>query len=280
MAPTAGYMTPTTHAVMIPEWWKKDAILELYDAMYMRGNINEVDVPLGVDTLHFPNIAKLVAEQITPGTELVGKTNTETQTDLVINQNYGVPITMSKQTMQQAQRNINLLNTYRGRSMEALAWQVDQALLGLYAGLSQSIDRSATDIDEAAIREARKLLNKAKAPQSNRYLTISPEQEEAMLAIAGFIRADQYGSAVPIQEGIIGKVYGFWVQVTDAVITSTTRRNLAFHRDFAAIGVQQDANFEIGPYLPLKQGWDWVASILYGFVEMRDEFAVEIKTVD
>jgi N4-gp56 family major capsid protein len=273
-----GYFTPTTHAVMIPETWRKEAILELYAAMVMRDLIIELPVPEGTDTLHFPNIAKLAAEAITPGTPLVGKVNTETQTNMSINQYYGVPVTITKILMKQVQQNINILDLYRKRMAEALAYQIDQALLGLYSGLSQVIDNSLTDIDAAAIREARRYLNKANAPQTDRYLVISPEQEEAMLAIADFIDASKYGSAMPIQEGVIGKVYGFWVVVTDAVITATTRKNLAFHRDFAAIGIQQDIEIETGPYMPLNQAWDMVGSDIYGFTEMRDDFAVVILT--
>jgi hypothetical protein len=275
-----GYFTPTTHAVMIPESWRKEAILALYAAMVMRGDITELQVPKGTDTLHFPTIAKLVAEAITPGTALVGNVNTEGQIDLTIDQNYGVPLSISKQLMIQAQTNIDLLALYRDRAAEALAYQIDQALLGLYSGLTQTVDLGVGDITAAGILTARTYLNKANAPQTNRYLVISPEQEEAMLSIDAFVDANLYGSGVPVQEGVIGRVFGFNVQVTDAVITSTTRRNLAFHRDFAAIGIQQDVEFDMSAFKPLEQAWDLVASILYGYCEMRDTFAVEIETQD
>jgi len=274
-----GYFTPTTHAALIPETWRKEIYLALYDRMVMRGLVSEIKVPPGTDTLHFPSIAKLVAEEITPGTALVGNVNTEAVIDLVIDQFYGVPSTISKQTLIQIQQNIDVMGLYRGRSAEALAYQVDQALLGLYSGLTQTIEASG-DITAAHISAARRLLTKAGAPQNNRYLVISPEQEEAMLAIASFIQAERYGSSAPIQEGEIGKVYGFNVVVSDAVITSTTRRNLAFHRDAFLLGVQQDVAIDVGAFDPLKQAHDMVASILYGYAEMRDTFACEITTTD
>jgi hypothetical protein len=140
----AGYFTPTTHAVMIPESWRKEVILALYDKMVMKNIINSITVPAGMDTLHFPNIAKLTAEAITPGTALVGKVNTETKTDLVIDQNYGVPMTIAKQTLIQAQTNLSIWDIYKNRAAEALAYQIDQHLLGLYSGLSQSVACSGT----------------------------------------------------------------------------------------------------------------------------------------
>lgn len=273
-----GHFTPTTHAVLIPESWKKDAILELYQAMVMRNLINEVQVEEGLDTLHFPNIAKLAAEAITPGTALVGKVNTETQTDLVINKSYGVPISISKQTMKQAQKNISILDLYRKRAAEALAWQIDQHLLGLYSGLSQEVACSG-DLSVAKLTEARRVLNKAAAPQNDRHLVISPEQEEALLNISNFIEAAKFGNAQAVQNGAIGRVFGFWVWVTDAVLTSTTRKNLAFHRDFAALGVQMEIEFDIA-FNVLGQCWDLVASVLYGYVEMRDTFAAVVTTTD
>ena len=274
-----GYHTTTTHAVMIPESWRKELILALYDLMVMRPLVTEIPIEEGVDTLHFANIAKLAAEAITEGTELVGKVNTETQTDLTIDQNYGVPFTISKRLMIQSQKNVKLLDVYKTRAVEALAWQIDQALLGLYSGLSQEV-ACGGDITKAKILEARTLLNKANAPMTNRYLVISPEQEEAMLNIANFVQAEQFGTRSAIADGAIGRVFGFDVFVTDAVLLSTTRKNLAFHRDFAMLGVQQDIEVDMSQFEVLKQGWDVVASVLYGYAEIRDDFGVVITTTD
>jgi len=274
-----GYVTPTSIDALIPETWRKDIVLELYDRMVMRDLVNVITVPPGTDTVHFPAISKLTAEQITPGTPLEGKYNTESAITLSIDKYYGVPMTISEKALIQVQQNISLGDIYKQRMAEALAYKMDQDLLGLYSGLSQSVDLSSGDITKAGILEARRLLNKAGAPQSNRYLVISPEQEEAMLSISDFVDASKYGDNAPIRDGFIGKVFGFEVFVTDAVITASTRKNLAFHRDFALLGIQQEVKIT-SAWMPMKDGYDMVAKVLYGVTEMRDDFGVVIVTKD
>lgn len=273
-----GYFTPTTHAVMIPETWRKEIIIAVYNLMVMRNIVMELGVPPGTDTLHFPNIAKLVAEQMTPGTELVGNVNTETKTDLSIDQLWAVPMTIHDQTLIQIQQNINVLDLYTQRAAEALAYKMDQLLLGLYSGLSQTI-AAGGDITIALINQAARLLDVAGAPQTNRFGVISPYQKEALLAVGNIIQAHQYGSSVPLIQGEIGMLGGFRLFVTENVITSTTRRNLFFHRDAFMLAIQQDIDIK-SLYMPLKGGLDVVLKQLYGYGERRDTWACEITTTD
>ena len=340
-----GYFTTTTHAELIPESWRKEVILSLYDKILMRKLISELPIPAGTDLLHFPNIAKLAAEEISQGTPLVGKVNTEGTTPLTIDQNWAVPMTIGKRLLKQAQQNINILNLYKERAAEAMAYQLDQALLGLYSGLSQSVVCKGTattwavatayslgdfiipvtpngkwyecttagtshastepvwpitlyetiaeatgtcvwtcvepyigSLNDSKILEGIQYLDEANAPQDNRHLVITPAQKNFMLKIDKFVDASKLGATTPILTGRFGQIYGINVWVTNAIITATTRQNLLFHRDFALLGIQEDVAVEVGPYMPLKQGYDVVLADLYGYAEMRDDFAVVIKT--
>lgn len=279
----AGYITTTTGAVFVPEIWQQEIIKALYGAFHMRNVFREVPIPRGTDTLHFGEMKKLVAEQITEGTPLTGKQNTETQKDLVINQNWGVPITISKRLAIQAQNNINLLSEYMERAGQALAYKLETDLMALYSGFSQTVDCYSTgstygDLTAAYILQARKKLNDAHAPMTDRYLIVSTQQESKLLDLDRFVDVSKYGSNRPIMDGELGMIYGFRCLVSPYIVaTGGEEMNLAVHKDAAHFGIQ-DISMDPWEYHTLKQGWDGVASMLYGVAEKRDAFAVVLKT--
>lgn len=101
-------------------------------------------------------------------------------------------------------------------------------------------DPTAT-IQAVDILEARRLLNVQEVPMDDRFLLIPPTQEKAMLQIADFIQADRYGAADAIQNGELGRIYGFKVLVSNAA--ESDGYSLAYHRNAVAFAWQQAVRF-------------------------------------
>jgi len=93
----------------------------------------------------------------------------------------------------------------------------------------------------ADITEARKQLNDANVPQSDRILLISTKQEKAMLNIENFIHADKYGARTALLNGEIGQVFGFRVLVSNLVDED---ESFAYHREAVGYAIQKNVDFE------------------------------------
>lgn len=97
------------------------------------------------------------------------------------------------------------------------------------------------EITLSDIVAARRLLNKAEVSESDRWLLVSPEQEEAMLNIDNFIHADKYGARTALLDGEIGKVYGFRVMVHNGLSAAEA---IAYQKQAVGVAVQKELKFE------------------------------------
>lgn len=272
------FITTTTQANVIPEIWEKEIIFTLQNKRYMRNVVDTIEVPEGADTQHYPTMGTFTAEEITEGTVLESANITPGQTDLVIDQLWAVPFTISRRAMIQSQKNVDWQRTYQMLAADALAKKLDDDGHAYYSSMSQAVT-CTTNMTAAKILEAIELLDEANAPEEDRFCLIHPNQKEAILQIANFVQAQQYGSAQMIQRGEIGMVYGVRFLVTNSISTTTTHHyNLMLHRDYMKIGIQQDVKVDPPQWMTLRQGWDSCATILYGSVEKRDDHGVSIRT--
>lgn len=139
------------------------------------------------------------------------------------------------------QSRIALANINMQRAMEAHAKQIDTDIhAALIAGVSTSapdhvIAFAGASFDKADILEARRLLDNQEWPSDGRTLAIHPDEEKAMLSVEGFVDASKFGSAAPVQTGVIGNVYGIPVRKSTVV---TSGRPLMYAYESACIAFQ------------------------------------------
>jgi hypothetical protein len=102
----------------------------------------------------------------------------------------------------------------------------------------------------ADVLEAKRLLDIQKVPQDGRYLAVDPTGYTQLLAVSDFVRVDAINAnqiTEGIRPGVVGKIYGFEVFMSQAVILE---QNIAFHRSALAYGVQQGVNYATDLDLP------------------------------
>ena len=188
---------------------------------------------------------------------------------------------------------------YMETAMSVLAEQIDGDLTALYSGLSQSIDASS-GLGEDDLRLARRYLNTAKAPLANRYVVLEEDAEYEALGIERLVNRDYAESLGNMAAGsYINRAYGFDIFMSQSVKTSTTHKNLAFHRNAfvlatrplatapAGMGVVQSVMNEDGIGLRVTMSYDHdylggkvTVDVLYGVAELRDNHGVVILTAD
>lgn len=189
------------------------------------------------------------------------------------------------------------LMAYMQDGLKVLAEQIDSDLAALYAGFSQTID-ATLGLGEDDPREARRLLNAAKAPLADRHLVLHEDAEFEMLGIERVVNRD-YAEALgaAAANAFVTRFAGFNVFMDQKIAVAGGQcKNLAFQRDAIAIGfaplplapsdlVRQATMNEDGVGLRVTTsysadhlGWQTTIDVLYGVVELRDNHGVVIST--
>jgi hypothetical protein len=194
------------------------------------------------------------------------------------------------------------LSSYMRDGMAVLAEQIDGDLAALYSGLSQSIDATGI-LAEVNFREARRLLNAAKAPLGRRYVVLHEDAEYALLGIEKFVNRD-YAELQAAPQGLLnaysGRFMGFDIFMDQKIATSGGEcKNLFFHRNAFVMatrplppapqnaGVQQVVMDEDGIGLRVTMSYDHdylgvkvTIDVLYGVAELRDSHGVVVRTTE
>lgn len=192
----------------------------------------------------------------------------------------------------------DMMSQYITDAMAVVAEEIDADIAALYSGFSQTIDATA-GLAEDDFREARRLLNSAKAPLGNRYAVLHEDAEYEYLAIDKAVNRDYDGSlGGAVASSFQGRFYGFDVLMDQKIaIASTQAKNLFLHRNAVALvtrplaqaeeglGVRQVAMSEDGMGLRVTLsynadhlGYQVTIDVLYGVAELRDNHGVVVST--
>lgn len=191
------------------------------------------------------------------------------------------------------------LTGYIEDGIAKLAEKIDGDIAALYSGLSQTIDATA-GLSESHFRQARKLLNTAKAPLANRVAVLHEDAEYEMLGIEKVVNRD-YAEALgqAANAAMVGRFMGFDVFMDQNIKTSTSQKNLFMHRNALVLvtrpldtapqgmGVVQRVMDEDGiglrvtlSYNASQLGVQVTIDVLYGVAELRDNHGVVVSTTD
>lgn len=191
-------------------------------------------------------------------------------------------------------------STYAADAMAKMAEQIDSDIGALYSGFTQSID-ATSGLGEDDFRNARRLLNSARAPQTQRYAVLHEDADYEALGIEKIVNRDYtetLGSMAA--DSMVGRFMGFDVFMSQNIPTAGGEcKNLFFHRNgivFASrplppapanAGVQQRVMNEDGVGIRVTVGYDkdllgvqFTIDCLYGVAELRDNHGVTVRTTE
>lgn len=166
------------------------------------------------------------------------------------------------------QAKVNVVQNHLMQAAKQLALQIDKDLivelkLGSAAApdhLIKYIDTVTNVIARGDILAARALVVKQHLNPRECYIAISPDKEAEMLNISDFIDASKFGSSEPIQNGVIGKVYGMPVLVHSELSADET---LVWHP--SACGFASQISPRVKSEYELKElGTRYSIDTLYG----------------
>jgi len=285
--------------VMIPKIWGQ-TLNDFYRANLVCGNFftdRSESLSNGGNIVYTPNITEISANSKSAATAVTLNSPTETSITLTVNQWYEASFAIEDREAAFVKHDYSIMETYMQNAAYAVAKKLDTALTALFAGFSQSVGASTTNIADSEIRQAIAYLDAANAPQDNRAFFVHPNVFWKQIQ-----NLDKFSLAInsPVQDPVAKKpmayLYGIPVYITTQVqyVSGTTGRiNALAHKDalhFATSplgsggskgamvgsnGIRVQAN-----YIPDYLSTLVTADILYGVIENRDTSGVRILTAN
>jgi hypothetical protein len=274
----------------IPELWSDEILDALEHRLVMAKLVNTdfSDLVKGKgDVIHIPNISNLQANQKATRTAVTVQAPTsEPVSSITIDQHWEVSFLV--EDLAEIQTAVTLRQLYTKRAGYAIAKKLDDAIIAKAAASFDLIDSTSTgnssSLDEDDILLAKTLLDEADCPQEDRHLVVAPQMYNKLLKLDRFTAYDSLGpgaGGAPIQNGLIGSIYGFTVWMTQNIQatgtgTSDTVNSYAFHRDALALCVQLEPRVQ-ATYVQEYLGWLVTVDIVYGLNYLRSEWGVTIQ---
>lgn len=175
------------------------------------------------------------------------------------------------------QSNYDLKAAFQQRMAESVARQIDTDLMSLYGSVGTSVAGGAA-VDDADIISVVATFDAANTPQNLRRGILGHNSKADLLAINKYVAYDQTGKtgkAVDGSDGLVGSLYGMDLYHSGNVQTSTTGRNLFFHKNALTLIKQQAPKFEM-EYSVDYVGWKVILHSIYGVGVERASSFIEL----
>ncbi len=245
---------------------------ELIQSLVLAPTLNDVSARVmgGMDKLKLPRTGSFTAAAKSDGVDLTTQALTFATDDLNLDQYYGVFTTIERIASLQA--NVDLLGEVAKRMASALAYEMDAKIYAQMKLTSAAAPdhRLLYDNDPTATLgkndfiKAKKLLKIQNVPMGDGKLfcAISPERESDVLKLADFVDADKWqtGSESAKMNGVIGRIYGFNVVVSNVVEDAAS---IFYHSDHVAWARQLQPTMDTDQNVPAL-GVNVALSHLYG----------------
>ena len=263
-------------AQYVQEAWTRD-IQQPFDKILQASKLvtDRSGLAKGVDVIRVPFAASIDARAKAASTAITFDSPDGTAIAHSINKHYYTGVLI--EDVAKVQSNYELKSTFQERMAEGVARQIDTDLMNLYSGAGATVTGGAA-IDDADILSVVYNLDNANVPQSQRRGIIGHNTKTDLLGINKYVAYDQSGKtgkAVDGSTGLVGSVYGMDLFHSGNVQTSTTGRNLFFHKSAVVLALAQRPKFEL-EYSVDQLGWKVAVHAIYGVGVERASALVEL----
>lgn len=260
----------------IVEQWTRD-IQQPFDKELQMAKLvqnRSSDAPDG-DILRVPFAANVDARAKSASTDVTFDSPEGSPIAINIDKHYYVAVKI--EDIAKVQSKYNLREAFLQRMAEGLARQIDTDLHALYASAGASVSGGAA-VDDADILSVVYNFDNSNTPFSMRRGVVGHNTKSDLLGINKYVAYDQTGKtgvAVSGETDLIGSVYGMDLYHSGNVPTSSTGRNLFFHKNAITLVQQLKPKFE-SEYRVAAIGWETVLHTIYGVGVERSTSVIEL----
>ena len=264
-------------AQYVQELWTRevqqpfDAKLQIAKLVQDRGGL----AADGGDTIRVPFTATVDARAKSASTDVTYDSPEGTAIALSIDKHYYSAVKI--EDIAKVQSNYDLKAAFQERMAEGVARQIDTDLMALYASAGTTVSAGAA-VDDADILGVVTDFDEASTPQDLRRGIIGHNTKADLLAINKYVAYDQTGKtgkAVDGSTGLVGSLYGMDLYHSGNVPTSTTGRNLFFHKRAISFIPQLRPKYEM-EYSVDAVAWKTVLHAIYGVGVERAASVIEL----
>lgn len=250
--------TPTTNsnttraiaqtAQYIAEKWTRD-IEQPYDKMLQMAKLVKDRSGLvsdGGDTINVPFTIAVDSRAKSASTDVTYDVPNGAPITIAIDKHYYSAVKI--EDIAKVQSNYDLKSAFQTRMAESVARQTDTDLMALYGSAGTTVSAGAA-VDDADVLSIVTALDVANTPASGRRGVVGHYTKADLLGVNKYNAYDQTGKTGTAVNGVadslIGNVYAMDLYHSGNVPTSTTGRNLFFHRDAITLAKQLAPKFEM-----------------------------------
>ena len=250
--------TPTTNsnttraiaqtAQYIAEKWTRD-IEQPYDKMLQMAKLVKDRSGLvsdGGDTINVPFTIAVDSRAKSASTDVTYDVPNGAPITIAIDKHYYSAVKI--EDIAKVQSNYDLKSAFQTRMAESVARQTDTDLQALYGSAGTTVSAGAA-VDDADVLSIVTALDVANTPASGRRGVVGHYTKADLLGVNKYNAYDQTGKTGTAVNGVadslIGNVYAMDLYHSGNVPTSTTGRNLFFHRDAITLAKQLAPKFEM-----------------------------------
>jgi len=264
-------------AQYIQEMWSRE-VEQPFDAALQAAKLVQDRRGLvsdGGDVARIPFTATVNARAKSASTNVTYDSPEGTAIALNIDKHYYVAVLI--EDIAKVQSNYDLKSAFQKRMAEGVARQIDTDIMALYGSAGTSVSGGAA-VDDADILSVVAALDAANTPQSERRGIVGHYTKQDLSGVNKYVAYDQTGKtglAVDGSNGLVASVYGMDIYHSGNVPTSTTGRNLFFHKSAINVAQQLKPKFEM-EYSVDAIGWKTVLHAIYGVGVERAASVVEL----
>lgn len=229
----------------------------------------------GGDLIRSPFTAAVNARAKSASTDLTFDSPEGAPVVLNIDKHYYVGVKI--EDIAQVQSKYPLKEAFMERMSEALARQIDTDGLALYASAGTSVSGGAA-IDDADILSVVTTFDLANTPMDLRRGIVGSYTKADLSGVNKYSAYDQTGKtglAVDKSGGLIANVYDMDVYFSQNVPTSSTGRNLFFHKNAISMAQQRAPKFS-SQYMVRSLAYETSLDTIYGWGVERAASLVEL----
>ena len=286
MALGTGHFSTTDLDEMIPEVWS-GRVNDFYRADLKAATFFEdwsEDFLDGGDIAHTVNLTEMSANAKTVGSEVTLSSPTETAVDLTINKHNEVSFIIEDAVASKVKKSYRAQETYMTNAGYTVAATLEDEIIGLFSGFSNTVGDSTAALTDANIRKAISYLTDV--PDKDRAFFLHQEVIwNQVMGIDKFTLVQNTGGADPVLQGQVGTLYGYPVIATSRLGVTTGHQEGAYaHKSAIAFATANIAGGQTPSTVRLQAdyfqnylGTLVTADIMFGVIENRDGSGVLIK---
>lgn len=278
----------TDSAMMIPAKWSSRVNDFFRAGLYAAAFFEDWSSELadGGNIVYMPNITQMAASLKASQTEVVLVDNTDSKITLTVDKHYHVAFLIEDVVGSKMKTSYKAQSLFAENAGYSVAATLEDALMALFAGFSQTVGSSGAALADSDIRNAIQYLDTANVPQENRAFFLHPFVIWTHLqALDRYALLTNTNGSDPVLKGQVRTLYGIPVIASSRCPISTNgRTGCLAHKSALAYATANPAGMS-GPnkvrlqsdYILQHLGELVVADLMFGVIENRDTSGVWIR---